>query len=70
MKKIILFTVALMAVQNLSAQEPIDLNYYLPQGITYNENIPTPKEIIGHEVGEWHITQCSICRPCPRPVIV
>ena len=56
MKKIILFTVALITVQNLSAQEPIDLDYYLPQGITYNENIPTPKEIIGHEVGEWHIT--------------
>ena len=33
-----------------------DLFYYLPEDITYNENIPTPKSIIGHEIGEWHIT--------------
>ena len=33
-----------------------DLNYYLPQDISYDENIATPKEIIGHEVGEWHVT--------------
>jgi len=33
-----------------------DLSYYLPEGISYNQNIPTPKSIIGHEVGEWHIT--------------
>lgn len=40
----------------LSAQEIVDLTYYLPQDISYDENIPTPKEIIGHEVGEWHVT--------------
>jgi len=33
----------------------IDLSYYLPQG-NYNSEIPTPKSVIGHEVGEWHIT--------------
>lgn len=33
----------------------IDLSYYLPQG-NYNAKIPTPKSVIGHEVGEWHIT--------------
>lgn len=38
------------------AQDAIDLDYYLPQNITYNKNIPTPKEVIGHEVGEWHVT--------------
>lgn len=37
-------------------QNKLDLSYYLPQGITYDESIPTPKSIIGHEVGEWHIT--------------
>jgi len=34
----------------------VDLSYYLPQNISYNQNIPTPKSVIGHEVGEWHIT--------------
>lgn len=34
----------------------VDLDYYLPDGVTYNPDIPTPAEVIGHEVGEWHIT--------------
>ncbi len=39
----------------LNAQK-VTLDYYLPDGVTYDESIPTPKEIIGHEVGEWHVT--------------
>ena len=38
---------------NLSAQ---DLSYYLPSSVTYNNAIPSPKDIIHHDVGEWHIT--------------
>ena len=33
-----------------------NLNYYLPGEISYDPDIPTPAEVIGHEVGEWHIT--------------
>ncbi len=33
-----------------------DLGYYLPGNVNYNAAIPKPKEIIHHEVGEWHIT--------------
>ncbi len=33
-----------------------DLSYYLPKNITYNSSILTPKSIIYHEVGEWHVT--------------
>ena len=33
-----------------------DLTYYLPDGITYDPKIPTPKSIIGHEVGEFHVS--------------
>jgi hypothetical protein len=40
---------------SVSAQQ-VDLSYYLPADVTYNKNIPTPKSIIGYEVGEWHIT--------------
>ncbi|MBT3742289.1 MAG: zinc carboxypeptidase [Polaribacter sp.] len=39
----------------MSAQK-VDLSYYLPNNVTYNKSVPTPKEIIGHEVGEWHVT--------------
>src|SRR5688572_21475152 len=37
----------------LFAQE---LSYYLPDSVTYNPSIPKPKDIIYHEVGEWHVT--------------
>src|ERR1700740_1529236 len=33
-----------------------DLKYYLPDSVTYNPSIPKPKDIIYHEVGEWHVT--------------
>ena len=33
-----------------------DLSYYLPKGYTYNQAIPTPKQVLGYEVGEWHAT--------------
>src|SRR5688572_23423888 len=37
----------------LFAQE---LSYYLPDSVTYNPSIPKPKDVIFHEVGEWHVT--------------
>lgn len=33
-----------------------DLSYYLPDSVTYDPAIPKPKEVIFHEVGEWHVT--------------
>lgn len=33
-----------------------DLSYYLPDSVTYNPAIPKPKDIIFHEVGEYHVT--------------
>ena len=33
-----------------------DLSYYLPGDVSYDSAIPSPAEIIGHEVGEYHIT--------------
>jgi hypothetical protein len=53
MKKLVVFFIFISI--SISAQE-FDLSYYLPNGVTYNKNIPTPKDIIGHEVGEWHVT--------------
>ena len=39
--------------QNLS----VDLNYYFSnQENTFDESVPTPESVIGHQVGEWHIT--------------
>ncbi|MBW2937604.1 zinc carboxypeptidase [Aureisphaera sp. CAU 1614] len=56
MKKFILAFVLLFSILVNSQDKRIDLSYYLPTDVTYNPNIPTPKSIVGHEVGEWHIT--------------
>ncbi len=56
MKNYILIFAILFFFQFTTAQQELDLSYYLPQDISYDQNIPTPKEVIGHEVGEWHVT--------------
>jgi len=55
MKKNLLILVFLIFSISLFSQE-LDLNYYIPSDQNYNDKIPTPKDIIGHEVGEWHVT--------------
>ncbi|MBX2841317.1 MAG: zinc carboxypeptidase [Flammeovirgaceae bacterium] len=39
-----------------TAFSQFDLSYYLPSDVEYNKSIPTPKSLIGHEIGEWHLT--------------
>jgi hypothetical protein len=46
---------SLIALLFISAKAQ-DLSYYLPDSVSYDPAIPKPKEIIYHEVGEWHIT--------------
>lgn len=55
MKKLLLLTLFCVNLTTM-AQDTWDLSYFLPDGITYDSSIPTPKDIIGHEVGEWHVT--------------
>lgn len=56
MKKLFSLFLALFSITLVAQDQDIDLNYYLPQDVSYDSTIPTPKSIIGHEVGEWHIT--------------
>lgn len=51
-----LFTLCLLTSCLIFGQKQTDLSYYLPQNTTYDKSIPTPQSVIGHEVGEWHIT--------------
>ncbi len=52
MRKLTLLIFFIAAALTTAAQS---LDYYLPQ-ISYSDEIPKPKEIINHEVGEWHVT--------------
>src|SRR5688572_24436269 len=54
-RKVILLTTLSLTLA-LSAFAQADLSYYLPDGATYNPDIPTPKSVIGHEVGEFHVS--------------
>ncbi|WP_418638898.1 M14 family zinc carboxypeptidase [Winogradskyella sp.] len=45
-----------LLITSLFSQSQTDLSYYLPQNIEYNPSIPKPQSVIGHHVGEWHIT--------------
>ena len=48
-----LFAYCLLHIVYYTAAQ--DLKYYLPDSVSYNPTIPKPKDIIYHEVGEWHV---------------
>ena len=54
MTRIIPLFVLLFCFAQLSAQDK-PLTYYLPD-IAYDKNIPTPKEYLGWQIGDWHIS--------------
>ncbi len=54
MKKIAILISLICLTMCLCAQ--VDLSYYLPANVQFNPSIPTPASIIGHQVGEWHLT--------------
>ena len=56
MKNICLSLVALICFNASSQDYHVSLDYFLPNNISYNSEIPTPASIIGHELGDWHIT--------------
>jgi len=54
MRKFSIFLFLIILPFQVLAQK--ELNYYLPDNVQYDSEIPTPEEVIGHQVGEWHIT--------------
>ena len=52
--KNVFFVIAIFYAINLNSQT--DLNYYFGNTNNFSESIPKPNEVIGHEVGEWHVT--------------
>lgn len=54
---LLLFSIGLLA-----QDYQVDLDYYLPNDVSYNSNIPTPKSVLGHEVGDWHVTHDKLAQ--------
>ena len=53
MKNIILIFTIIFSL-NLCSQT--HLGYYFGDNTNFDKSIPKPSEILGHEVGEWHVT--------------
>ena len=56
MKNLFLWVAVLIGTSAIAQDYQVDLSYYLPSNVTYNPDIPTPESVVGHEVGDWHIT--------------
>ncbi|MEZ4857175.1 MAG: M14 family metallopeptidase, partial [Flavobacteriaceae bacterium] len=56
MKQFLFLSVFFISGTVLAQDANVSLSYYLPTDVTYASAIPTPESIIGHEVGEWHVT--------------
>ncbi len=54
--RLILFLFLAVLGMPVWAQNAISLDYYLPEEVSYDPTIPKPADIIGHEVGQWHVT--------------
>ncbi|HEX2975648.1 MAG TPA: M14 family zinc carboxypeptidase, partial [Bacteroidales bacterium] len=51
-----LFLSAAVLLVSVFSFSQVNSQYFLPQDVTYNKEIPEPKDFIGHEIGEWHLT--------------
>ncbi len=38
------------------------LSYYFEQDVKFDPSIPTPKQVLGYEVGEWHVRHDQLVR--------
>ena len=54
MRKLFAFCCGLLLLSLATTAQP--LSYYLPDSVQYDPAVPTPASVIGHEVGEWHVT--------------
>ena len=58
MKKQILILFGIFILVGLRAQEELD--YFLPDNISYNQDIPTPDDFFRQLPGEWHLTHGQV----------
>ncbi|MCH7410139.1 zinc carboxypeptidase [Belliella sp. DSM 111904] len=37
-----------------------DISYFLPENTQYSTSIPTPKDVLGFELGDWHVSHDQV----------
>ena len=55
-KSALCFCLAFILFSCHAAYGQPDLTYYLPDNVSYDSTIPAPASVIGHAVGEFHVT--------------
>ncbi|MBN1651808.1 MAG: peptidase M14, partial [Bacteroidales bacterium] len=60
MKNLFAFLGLFLAIHVGFAQT--DLNYYLPKDVNYDIQIPTPKKVLGYEVGDWMVSHDQLIK--------
>jgi hypothetical protein len=60
--KILRLLVPLITSCLIKVQAQPDMNYYFPSDMKFNPAIPTPKEILGFEVGEKHVSHDQLVK--------
>src|SRR5690554_5727064 len=40
----------------------VTLDYYLPKNVSYDPSVPKPADILGYEVGQWHVRPDQLVR--------
>jgi hypothetical protein len=58
MKNLILLL--LTTLSTLVFAQKKQLNYYLPESVTYDKSVPTPEDFFGFQVGEQHLSHDQI----------
>ena len=50
-----LFLILILTNIFVAGQAQENMEYFLPNDVDYNKNIPTPEEYFGQKIGEWHL---------------
>ena len=58
--KLLYYSILLFTFFGNAQQQQPTLDYYLPQNVTYNKSIPTPKSVLNFELGEMHTDHTQV----------
>ena len=47
---------AMLGLGQVATAQQADLSYYLPKEVQYSNSIPKPQDILGYNVGDWHVS--------------
>ena len=58
MRWIVTIMVAMLSFSSMAKP----LSYYFEQDVEFDKTIPTPQDVLGYEVGEWHVRHDQLVR--------